>query len=280
MLLQRILVSIVFTPLAFWVIYAGGVPLALILTVVLGIAAWELAGLFRAGGFRPANFLLVGGVVGIMAGRYGGFLVGDPFAHDALVIVAVLFGVMVYYILAFERGQGRGGTDMMITLGGIFYVGFLGSYLFVLRTIPSGVWWLMVTLPAVWLIDSGAYLIGRQWGRRIIPHPFSPHLSPKKTWEGFFGGLLAGTIGNALLCMALQALAGEIGPTPGQSAVLGFVLALLTPLGDLGKSMFKRQVGIKDSGRLIPGHGGALDRLDTWLWAGVIGYYMVIWFFS
>lgn len=281
MLRQRVLVSILFTPLAFWLIYAGGFSFFLVLVLLLGIAGWEFANLFRAGGFRPAGFLIVAGIAVLVAGRYVGVLHGEPFAYDALVQVVILFSVMIYSIVTFERGNLRSGTDMMMTLGGIYYLGLLGSYLLVLRALPDGAWWFMLTLPAVWLIDSGAYLVGRQWGGHLFKRPFSPRLSPKKTWEGFFGGILAGTLGNPLLCLGIQALVGKpIAPTPFQSAILGLLLALLTPLGDLGKSIFKRQVGVKDSGTLIPGHGGVLDRMDTWLWAGVIGYYLITWFFQ
>ncbi|GAB4581434.1 MAG: phosphatidate cytidylyltransferase [Anaerolineales bacterium] len=277
---QRALVSLIFTPLAFWLIYVGGLPLFLVLTFLLGVAGWEFASLFRAGGFRPAGFLLVGGIVVFQTGRYLGILRGEPFAYDSLFLAGILFAVMAASIVGFERGNLRGGTDMLITFGGIFYVGFLGSYLLALRALPDGAWWFMVTLPAVWLIDSGAYLFGRRWGGLLIRRKFSPRLSPNKTWEGFLGGIVSGTLGNALLCVAIQAVVGPpIAPTPWTSAILGFLLALLTPLGDLGKSMFKRQVGVKDSGRLIPGHGGALDRMDTWLWAGVISYYVISWFF-
>lgn len=278
---QRVLVSIIFTPLAFWVIYAGGFPLFLVLAFLLGVASWEFANLFRAGGFRPAGFLIVGGILAFLTGRFVSASRGAPFAEDAPWLAGLLFLVMVYHIFAFERGNLRAGTDMLITWGGIFYIGFLGSYLILLRYLPDGEWWMMLTLPAVWLIDSGAYLVGRRWGGQWIKRRFSPHLSPKKTWEGFLGGLLAGAIGNPLLFLALQASAGHpIAPTLGHSAILGLVLALLTPLGDLGKSMFKRQVGVKDSGTLIPGHGGVFDRMDTWLWAGVISYYLITWFFA
>jgi phosphatidate cytidylyltransferase len=278
---QRLIVSLTLTPLAFWLIYVGGFPFFAVITVLLGIAGWEFANLFRAGGFRPAGFLIVVGIGLFMMGRYGGILRGEPFANDALFLTRILFLVMIYFIFAFERGNQRGGTDMLITWGGLFYLGFLGSYLLALRALPDGAWWTMLTLPAVWLVDSGAYLVGSRWGGQFIKRRFSPHLSPKKTWEGFFGGLLAGTLLNPLVCLGIQAVVGTpIAPTPLQSALLGLVLALLTPLGDLGKSMFKRQVGVKDSGTIIPGHGGMLDRMDTWLWAGVLGYYMVTWFFQ
>lgn len=277
---QRLLVSLILTPLAFWVIAVGGFPFFAVIAVLLSIAGWEFANLFRAGGFRPAGFLIVLGIFLFTLGRYLSLLRGEPFANDALFLAGILFLVMVYFIIAFERGNHRSGTDMLITWGGLFYIGFLGSYLLVLRALPDGAWWMMLTLPAVWLIDSGAYLVGRQWGGKFIQRGFSPHLSPKKTWEGFFGGVLAGTLGNPLLCLGIQAVVGHpIAPTPLQSALIGLVLALLTPLGDLGKSIFKRQVGVKDSGTLIPGHGGVFDRMDTWLWAGVIGYYLISWFF-
>ena len=145
-----------------------------------------------------------------------------------------------------------------------------------LRALPNGLWWLWVTLPAVWLADSGAYFIGKRFGR----HKLSPRLSPKKTWEGYLGGILFGSLGS-IAWVALWEIWFPVNPllTPVRVALLGLAIAVITPLGDLGESMIKRQVGIKDSSHLIPGHGGVFDRIDSWLWAGVIGYYFVTWFF-
>ena len=135
---------------------------------------------------------------------------------------------------------------------------------------------MLLVLPAVWLADSGAYFIEKGIGR----HHITPRLSPKKTWEGYLGGILVGTLGTALLAYGLAFIAGpESMLTPFRGALLGFILSALTILGDLGESMFKRQVGIKDSSNLIPGHGGVFDRIDSWLWAGVIGYYVILWGF-
>ena len=273
---KRLLVSIVFTPVAFWLIYLGGIPYLLAISLLLGIAGWELSNLFRAGGFRPAGFLIVSGIFAILIGRYAGALAGHSFSNDSLVLVLMIFVATGYFVVSYERGNTRAGTDMALTLGGTLYIGFLGGYLYLLRTLPDGAWWTMITLPAIWLVDSGAYLVGRQFGR----HAFSPQISPKKTWEGYFGGIVTGAVGNALLCLGLQASTGDpIAPSPLPAALIGLTLGVLTPLGDLGKSMFKRQVGLKDSGNLIPGHGGAFDRVDTWLWGGVIGYYLIVWFF-
>jgi phosphatidate cytidylyltransferase len=108
----------------------------------------------------------------------------------------------------------------------------------------------------------------------------SPRLSPKKSWEGYFGGILFGALGGALLGYIYPTWLGA-GPaiTPLRGLLLGLVMSILPTLGDLGESMIKRQVGVKDSGNLLPGHGGAFDRIDSWLWAGVISYYIIAWFF-
>jgi phosphatidate cytidylyltransferase len=119
------------------------------------------------------------------------------------------------------------------------------------------------------MADSGAYIIGKRWGR----HMLSPRLSPKKTWEGYWGGVAAGTLGGALFAYLWSFLGSPVRLLEG--AGLGLILALLTIFGDLGESMFKRQVGVKDSGTILPGHGGVFDRIDSWLWAAVIAYYII-----
>ena len=158
----------------------------------------------------------------------------------------------------------------------MLYFGWIGGYLISIRELPEGMWWVLLALPSVWLADSGAYFIGRAIGK----HRLSPRLSPKKTWEGYFGGVLVGVLGTAGLAYLWGFWTGpESAITPLSGAILGLVLGVITTLGDLGESMFKRQAGVKDSGNLLPGHGGAFDRIDSWLWAGVLGYYVIVWFF-
>jgi phosphatidate cytidylyltransferase len=109
----------------------------------------------------------------------------------------------------------------------------------------------------------------------------SPRISPKKSWEGYAAGIATAMYVGALFAYAYSSL----GPkplygliTPLQGAILGFGISALTPLGDLGESMFKRQSGMKDSSNIFPGHGGFLDRIDSWIWGASIGYYIIRYF--
>lgn len=177
----------------------------------------------------------------------------------------------------YERGAARSGTDFAITLGGILLLGWIGPYLISLRRLPDGLWWMLTALPSVWLADGFAYLIGRAIGR----HPLCRRLSPKKTWEGYLGGVVGAAFGGMLLTLLWRIGAQQAGLfTPINGLLLGTISGILTPLGDLGISMIKRELNAKDTSTLLPGHGGLLDRLDSWLWAGVIGYYFVLWLSS
>ena len=269
MLLKRVLVVIVLLPIGVVLILNGGVPYALMIALILSLAAWEYVKLFRAGDIQPASVLVILGTLALVISRF----LGEWDRADWLISLLVLSS-MAYHLVAFERGRDQAGSDFGVTLAGALYFGWIGAYLISLRELPEGQWWVLMVLPAVWLADSGAYFIGRAFGN----HKMSPRLSPKKSWEGYLGGVLVGTLGTALLALLLSTWTGPGSDiTPLGGAVMGLIIALVTPLGDLGESMIKRQVGVKDSGNLLPGHGGAFDRIDSWLWAGVIGYYLIVW---
>lgn len=271
MLVKRILVIIVLLPIGLVVIYLGGWWYAAMVALILGLASWEYVRLFRAGGLQPARWLVIpSAVVFVLVREWNGF-----WGADWMVSLAVL-AAMTVHLIAFERGRKSAATDFGVTLGGVFYLGWIGAYLISLRTLPQGLWWVLLALPIVWLADSFAFLIGRSFGR----HKMTVRLSPNKSWEGFIAGIVGAVLGGALLALAWGYLGADpLVITPLRGAILGVILGLTTIFGDLGVSMIKRQVGIKDSGNLLPGHGGALDRIDTWLWAGVISYYTIVWLF-
>jgi phosphatidate cytidylyltransferase len=262
---NRLLVAIVLVPIGAGLIALGGPVYALTACLIVGAAAWEYDRLLRMAGLCPATWLVIGGSVALALGRAFFQFQGASALLSLLVMLA-----MTHHLLDYERGRERAATDFGVTLAGVLYLGWLGAYLISLRGLPAGNWWVLTVLPAVWIADAGAMVVGMHWGR----HPFAPRLSPHKTWEGYIGGVVSGTLGGALLA-GLWGLASPA-LTPWMGALVGFVLSALTPLGDLGESMLKRQVGAKDSSQLIPGHGGVLDRIDSWLWAGVIGYYLAV----
>ncbi|MFL7890811.1 MAG: phosphatidate cytidylyltransferase [Anaerolineales bacterium] len=269
MLRTRVIVSAILLPIGLVLIYLGGWAFSSFVTLIVGLAAWEYSQIFRKSNLQPALVIAVAGAAALAIGRaWNGFQSAPP------LLSLILISSMIYHMIAYERGRNQAGTDFAVTLSAALYIGWLGAYLISIRALPAGFWWLLLVLPIVWLADSGAYFIGRAFGK----HKLSPRLSPKKTWEGYLGGVVVGTFGGVGLAYLWQIWAGsDFSITPLQVAVLGFLLSSITTLGDLGESMIKRQSGVKDSSNLIPGHGGVFDRIDSWLWAALIGYYFILW---
>ncbi len=272
MFLQRILVVAILLPLGVALIMAGGLWFAALVALLLGLAVWEYAALFQQAGHQPARRWMLAGVLALVLVRY---LAGSQ--HDAAVLVAFLLLAMGLHLLAYERGRDAAPTDFLVTLSGGIYIGLLGSYMVLLRELPEGQWWLLLSLSAVWLADSAAYLFGVRLGR----HKMTPRLSPHKSWEGYLAGVLFGVLGTPLLLAWFQRLGlpAAAGFNSANAAILGAAMSVLPTLGDLGESMIKRHVGQKDSGSLLPGHGGIFDRIDSWLWAMPIAYYLISYVF-
>jgi phosphatidate cytidylyltransferase len=269
---QRLLVTLAALPLGIAVIMAGGYWYAALIALILGRAAWEYAGLFRAGGGQPSAWMLMLGVLAIFAAR---FTAG--FTQDGWLITLILFAALVVHLVAYERGRDKAGTDFAATLSGIFYIGWLGGFFVLLRNLPNGEWWLMLAFFAVWLGDTGAYMIGTPYGR----HRLAPRLSPKKSWEGYIGGILIAAIFTPLFLLLFRrfGLPDTAAFSLANAALLGVALSVLPTFGDLGESMIKRQMKVKDASHLLPGHGGILDRIDSWLWAMPIAYYLIVYCF-
>ena len=262
----RLLTAIVLIPLAVAAIALGGMWFFTLVTLILVLAAIEFCRLMEHRGFAPVPALAVALVLV--------FLLDAQFPQWSLLgpgMSLVLMGSLAWQM---AHREGNPVPDWALAVAGALYVGWCGAYLLRLRNIPGGLWWVMTTLPAIWVADSGAYTVGRTWGR----HKLAPTLSPGKTWEGYIGGVITGTLFSTGLAALWQLRALAMAPSPAEGLVLGFLLSTLAPLGDLVVSMFKRYAGAKDSGSILPGHGGALDRVDSLLWAGVIGYYFALWF--
>ncbi len=272
MLLKRILVVLVLLPIGVVGIFAGGWAYNLGVALILALTGWEYTQLMQKGGFRPSLWIVLGGTFLLAVGRGWNGFTSAPGLLSLLVLLS-----MANHLVAYERGRDQAGSDFSVTLGGIVYLGWIGAYFISLRALPDGKWWVLLVLPVIWIADTGAFLIGVRFGK----HRLCMRVSPKKSWEGYLAGVAAGTLAGALLAALWPAVPATWGPAASaawpswwKGALFGFILAALSLLGDLGESMIKRQVGAKDSGTLLPGHGGVFDRIDSWLWGVVIGYYL------
>ncbi len=263
MLRERLIVVIVMLPVLVAVMVLGGYVYAAVIALALGLAAWEFWRMFTKGGHSPSAVVMIGGTV-ILSVRSLLTFVDFEFLLSILVLIA-----MTVHLIEYERGKNSAAIGFCITLAGMLYWGFIGGYLIQLRELPQGLWWLLVVLPTAWATDLGGYIAGHLFGK----HRFTERLSPKKTWEGYVGGVLLGVLAAGLFALLWHPRAEEI--TLVKGLILGAAISLLIPLGDLGASMFKRVFNFKDSSNLIPGHGGIIDRIDTWVWAAFIGYHLI-----
>ncbi len=267
-MVRRSITALLLLALIVPAIYFGGYLYLFYVGGFIGLAAWEYVRLFRLAEFEPSSFLTIAGTLVIVLVRaLWPALAGATFA--ALILTA-----LTVHLFAYERGRNQAALDFAITVGGLGYLGWIAAYMMDLRSLPSGGWWTMFVFPVVWLADSGAYLIGVKYGR----HKMFKRLSPGKSWEGYVAGILGGSLAGGFFAFAYGRF-GPLNATIWQGVLLGFVISALTLLGDLGESLFKRFADQKDSGTLLPGHGGAFDRINSLIWAGVIGYFWIQFFF-
>lgn len=261
---RRTITALLLLVLILPAIYFGGITFFIYLAIFVVVASWEYTQMFRAMGFAPSAWITIDGTLLILAARQFW-----PAASQAVLTALVLLS-MTMHLIAYERGRDQAALDFALTLAGFIYLGWISAYMLDLRGLPNGGWWVMLVFPVIWLTDTGAYFVGVQYGR----HKMLPRLSPKKSWEGYAGGVIGGTLVGGFLAFAYTRF-GPLSISYWAGALLGLVLAASSILGDIGESLFKRFAQAKDSGSLLPGHGGAFDRIDSLIWAGVIGYYCI-----
>ncbi|MCW5876218.1 MAG: phosphatidate cytidylyltransferase [Anaerolineales bacterium] len=269
-LAQRLLFTVVALPTGIFLIFWGAWPYAIFIALILARAAWEYADLFHLAQGKSLRWLMVAGVTGILLVR---FLLGT--GHDHWILALVCAAAALYQLVQYERGYAKAGSAFAAMLSGIIYIGLMGSYMLILREVPEhGEWWLMLTVFAVILADTSAYFFGIRFGRRRMV----PRLSPKKSWEGYAGGLVGAALGTPAfgLLFHVFGMPKDAAFSVANMALLGLCIGLLSPLGDLTISMIKREMKLKDTSDILPGHGGVLDRADSWLWAFPIGYYLAL----
>jgi phosphatidate cytidylyltransferase len=267
MLKLRILSAIFGVPLLLFIVWTGGWLLVAGVVVLAGLGWKEFIGLIENVGLRARGGLgwlvLLFPIVAYL--DCSGFIPGGFSYLPVGILLATAFGFIISY-------PERKLADVAVTLWGILYLGMLFSFWVLVRELNQGCFWIVLALILTWASDTGAYFIGRNWGKR---KPW-PRLSPGKTLEGALGGLFFCIVTS----LALTSTSGFFrwgGPDLGLnvSIVLGLVVSAMAQAGDLVESGLKRSAGVKDSGCLIPGHGGILDRFDSLLFVMPTVYFFV-----
>lgn len=253
---KRVLTAALLVPVVVGaVLYLPSIYVALLFALLVLIGAWEWAGLmgWMSNTARWAYTLLF-----VPALFLAHFATGYPAGRQGLLLIGMLWWSMAFVrVLGYQRGQVIPIVRASLLRGGMGVVALIPAWaaVVILHSQTDGPYWLLFLLCLIWVADIGAYFVGRRFGRRRL----ADRVSPGKTWEGVIGGAVA----VALLAWAVSFFAN----LQGESATLFVLLCLATVpvsvLGDLTESLFKRQAGVKDSGRLLPGHGGMLDRIDS-----------------
>jgi phosphatidate cytidylyltransferase len=248
-LVRRLLSTLILLPLFVWMVIDGPMWLFGATMVLAGaLGQWEFTGMFERAGIR--TFRLLGLLGGSVLTASFALPVSERVTFSAVLVVLLGAGLLT-------RASGRPAWEpVAVTLLGICYVNWLLGYTFWLRDLDAGVDWILLLVSVTWLGETAAYVVGSTLGR----HKLAPSISPRKTVEGAIAQLVVSVLA------ALGARAWFFpGLTAESAIVVGLLLGVVGQIGDLIESAIKRSVGTKDTGRLIPGHGGMLDRVDSLL---------------
>lgn len=255
MLKTRVITAAILIPFILGSVYIGGLVFWVMMTLAMLLASWEFFQMTSHIGQRPIVPL---GLALVMAFALNAWF---KTSYEREIIV---LAIVISMAAALFRHHENWLTSWAVTITGVLYIGGLGAYAILVRNLENGLVWTYVALVTIWATDAGAYIAGTTIGR----HKFFPDISPKKTWEGAIAGCLAATI--AMIGFALTFRLPLI-----EFTLFGFGLGIAGIIGDLAESLLKRQTGVKDSGTIMPGHGGVLDRIDSLLFAAVFTYYFV-----
>lgn len=286
MLRTRILTAVILAPIILAIVLFGEPWISLLVGVAAFLAFVELVGMLDASGHQPPQVLTIISGMGLVAAGLittngegvGGFVATLVVALDppGLVAATLVAAMILLAAVGFTRADPRSGLmTWAMTSFGVAYIGLLlPAIVLVAHLAPaggsattpvgplgigSGAAWTLLLVLVVWGYDTGAYLTGRWLGRRRL----IDHISPSKTVEGLVGGLVVATLAAGVGAVL-------IGLEPWHPLVIGPLVGLAAQAGDLAESMLKRAAGRKESGFLVPGHGGILDRLDSFLFAAPI----------
>jgi len=264
MLRKRIITVLIGLPLLTAIIWFGE-PWFTILVAIWGLLA--VSEFYRmASATEKVSPLTCFGLIWVL------LFILSPHFDDARLTPLLLTSAVILSLIWLLLRRKKEGAFMgwAWTVGGILYIGWLLSHFVALRGLDDGRNWVFLALFATFASDTAAFLVGSAVGK----HQLAPRISPGKTWEGAIAGVCGAIIISLLFTLSTPL---QLPLAYWQAILLGLLISIFGQLGDLSESLLKRNMGVKESGRLIPGHGGILDRTDSVVFAGIVVYYYVIW---
>ena len=277
MVLPRVLTALVLAPVFLWVLALGSVPFLVFMFLLIVLALWEFHRMAEEGGYATQGWAGMAAGAGVALSMiFPGIRPSVPFPMQApaLAVMAALLLLVFREMVRSDKGVSM--LRLAMSLTGILLIVWPLSYFVLLRelrgftgpTMNGGLWASVFLVALIWTQDTAAYAVGRAFGK----HRLAPAISPKKSWEGAVGGLL----GGVLVSLALRELLMKDLFGRGEIVVISAVLGVLAQVSDLTESLMKRCFGVKDSSSLLPGHGGILDRFDSFLLTAPFLYFYMI----
>jgi phosphatidate cytidylyltransferase len=278
MVLPRVLTALIAAPLLLWVLYLGSLPFLIFVFFLVLLGLWEFHGMADAGGYANQGVWgIAGGLLVLLAVVFPGTKVHTPFTAQAPALALILVVFLLVMREMARREKGHSMLRLATSFLGLLFIVWPLAHLILLRelrgaaspaTFQAGRGAAFFLVALIWTQDTAAWAVGRAVGA----HRLAPQVSPKKSWEGAAGGLLAAVLVALLLREAwLAPLFGR-----GEAVLLAAALGVLAQISDLAESLMKRCFDVKDSSQLLPGHGGVLDRFDSFLFSTPFLYFYMI----
>ena len=269
MVVKRVASAIIFGIVLLGSLIWGRLPFTLVVAAVALIASVELFSMLETGGHATATVIgILGSITFVIMVHFEGV---EPFGYIIFCLIVVS---MVWYMAVLRHAAPS--ANLALTIFGSLYVGFLLSHIVLLRSLDLKKGWgiVLMVLILCWMYEIFAWMVGRKIGR----HKLAPQISPGKSWEGTICGSLA-TLASAVAVVYIFRWAFDYGWLKlWVGLVLGLIVIIFNPLGDLSESLLKREYGVKDIGSIMPGHGGILDRFDGLLFVAPASFYFLLYF--
>jgi phosphatidate cytidylyltransferase len=266
MLRQRLITSAIGIPLLIVCVWAGNPWFTGAVGILLAFAGFEFYRIASHLQFKPLAYF---GILVIVLLIFSSYFTDQ--SGKLLIITGATIVSLVWVLL--RPKQENAFNSWAWTMGGILYIGLLFSYWQDIRNLENGMLWIFVSALAIIACDTTAFFIGRTWGK----HRMAPSISPNKTWEGAIAGLAASIFATVVLGIAFKIFI-SLDIDYWQMVVLGIIIGVFSQVGDFIESLLKRNGGVKDSGKFFPGHGGVLDRIDSFTLVGACMFFFISYF--